>query len=87
MVNNTEYSLYCPAVNKLNDASPSPEQMKAAVEKGSNKEPAQQPEWIGHMDDLKRKFGLALFFIRTFLLESTENTCFWQNVRIKEVCV
>lgn len=39
-------------------ATPSPEQMKAAVEKGSCKEPAQQPEWLGHMDDLKRKFGL-----------------------------
>ena len=40
-------------------ASPSPEQMKAAVEKGSYKEPAQQPEWLGHTDELKRKFGLV----------------------------
>ena len=40
-------------------ASPSPEQMKAAVEKGSCKEPAQQPEWLGHTDELKRKFGLV----------------------------
>ncbi len=40
-------------------ASPSPEQMKAAVEKGSSKEPDQQPEWLGHTDELKRKFGLT----------------------------
>ena len=40
-------------------ASPSLEQMKEAVEKGSCKEPAQQPEWLGHTDDLKRRFGLA----------------------------
>ena len=40
-------------------ASPSPEQMKIAVEKGSNREPDQQPEWLGHTDDIKRKFGLA----------------------------
>ncbi len=40
-------------------ASPSPEQMKAAVEKGSNKVPEQKPEWLGHTDDLKRKFGLV----------------------------
>ena len=40
-------------------ASPSPEQMKAAVEKGSNREPDQLPEWLGHTDDLKKKLGLA----------------------------
>ena len=40
-------------------ASPSPEQMKVAVEKGSQKEPEQQPEWLGHTDEIKRKFGLA----------------------------
>ena len=40
-------------------ASPSPEQMKAAVEKGSAKEPAQQPEWIDHTNDIKKKFGLV----------------------------
>lgn len=40
-------------------ASPSPEQMKAAVEKGSSKVPDQQPEWPGHTVDLKKKFGLA----------------------------
>ena len=40
-------------------ASPSPEQMKAAVEKGSDKVPEQKPEWLGHTDDLKRKFGLV----------------------------
>ena len=40
-------------------ASPSPEQMKAAVEKGSNREPDQLPEWVGHTDDLKKKLGLA----------------------------
>lgn len=40
-------------------ASPSPEQMKATVEKGSSKVPDQQPEWLGHTDDLKRKFGLS----------------------------
>lgn len=39
-------------------ASPSPEQMKAAVEKGSSKVPGQQPEWLGREDDIKRKFGL-----------------------------
>ena len=37
----------------------SPEQMKAIVEKGSQNEPAQQQEWIGHTDEIKRKFGLA----------------------------
>ena len=40
-------------------ASPSLEQMKAAVEKGSSKEPVQQPEWSGHTEDIKRKFGLV----------------------------
>ena len=40
-------------------ASPSPEQMKAAVEKGSQMEPEQQPEWLGHTDEIKRLFGLA----------------------------
>lgn len=39
-------------------ASPSPEQMKAAVEKGSQKEPEQQQEWLGHTDEIKRMFGL-----------------------------
>ena len=40
-------------------ASPSPEQMKAAVEKGSMQEPEQKPEWIGHTEEIKRKFGLC----------------------------
>lgn len=40
-------------------ASPSPEQLKAAVEKGSSKEPEQQAEWFGHTEELKRKFGLS----------------------------
>ena len=40
-------------------ASPSPEQMKSAVEKGSRLEPDQEPEWLGHTDELKRKFGLC----------------------------
>ena len=40
-------------------ASPSAEQMKAAVEKGSEKEPEQKPEWTDHIGDLKRKFGLG----------------------------
>jgi len=39
-------------------ASPSPEQMKNAVEKGSAQEPEQRPEWTEHIEDLKRKFGL-----------------------------
>ena len=39
-------------------ASPSIEQMKNAVEKGSIHEPEQEPEWLDHIDDLKRKFGL-----------------------------
>ena len=34
-------------------------QMKAAVEKGSSKEPVQQPEWSGHTEDIKKKFGLV----------------------------
>ena len=40
-------------------ASPSPEQMKAVVEKGSNNVPDQEQEWLGHTDELKRKFGLV----------------------------
>lgn len=40
-------------------ASPSPEQMKAAVEKGSEKEPEQKREWTDHIEELKRKFGLG----------------------------
>ena len=40
-------------------ASPSPEQMREAVEKGSLQEPEQKPEWIGHTEELKRKFGLC----------------------------
>lgn len=40
-------------------AFPSPEQLKTAVEKGSNKEPEQQAEWLGHTEVLKRKFGLC----------------------------
>ena len=40
-------------------ASPSSEQMKAAIEKGSEKEPEQKPEWTDHIEDLKRKFGLG----------------------------
>ncbi len=40
-------------------ASPSVEQMKATVEKGSEKEPEQRPEWTNHIEDLKRKFGLC----------------------------
>jgi hypothetical protein len=32
--------------------------MKAAVEKGSQEEPEQQPEWLGHTDEIKRMFGL-----------------------------
>ena len=39
-------------------ASPSIEQMKSAVEKGSIHEPEQEPEWLNHIDELKRKFGL-----------------------------
>ncbi|MCD8018948.1 MAG: site-specific integrase [Clostridiales bacterium] len=39
-------------------AFPSPEQMKQAVEKGSVKEPEQQAEWAGHVEDIKKKFGL-----------------------------
>ena len=39
-------------------ASPSIEQMKRTVEKGSIHEPEQEPEWLDHIDDLKRKFGL-----------------------------
>lgn len=40
-------------------ASPSPEQLKSDVEKGSKYEPDQVPEWLGHTDDIKRRFGLA----------------------------
>ncbi len=39
-------------------ASSSPEQMKSAVEKGCKPEPDQEPEWLGHTDELKKKFGL-----------------------------
>jgi site-specific recombinase XerD len=40
-------------------ASSSPEQMKAVVEKGSQNEPDRQQEWIGHTDEIKRRFGLV----------------------------
>jgi len=39
-------------------ASPSPEQMRKAVNKGSDKEPKSKPEWIGHEAELKKRFGL-----------------------------
>lgn len=39
-------------------ASPSPEQIKSAVEKGCKFEPDQKPEWLDHTDELKKKFGL-----------------------------
>lgn len=39
-------------------AYPSPEQLREAVEKGSGQEPDAVREWIGHEEEIKRKFGL-----------------------------
>ena len=39
-------------------AYPSPEQLREAVEKGSGQEPGTPREWVGHEDEIRRKFGL-----------------------------
>ena len=39
-------------------AYPSPEQLREAVERGSGQEPDAEREWLGHEDEIKRKFGL-----------------------------
>lgn len=39
-------------------AYPSPEQLREAVERGSGQEPGVEREWLGHEDEIKRKFGL-----------------------------
>lgn len=39
-------------------AYPSPEQLREAVEKGSRQEPGTPREWVGHEEEIKRKFGL-----------------------------
>lgn len=39
-------------------AYPSPEQLREAVERGSGQEPDTPREWVGHEEEIKRKFGL-----------------------------
>ena len=39
-------------------AYPSPEQLREAVERGSGLEPHAEREWVGHEEEIKRKFGL-----------------------------
>jgi site-specific recombinase XerD len=39
-------------------AYPSPEQLREAVERGSGREPGTPREWVGHEEEIKRKFGL-----------------------------
>ena len=39
-------------------AYPSPEQLREAIEKDSGQEPDAKKEWIGHEEEIKRKFGL-----------------------------
>jgi len=39
-------------------AYPSPEQLREAVERGSGQEPEAEREWVGHEDEIKRRFGL-----------------------------
>lgn len=39
-------------------AYPSPEQLREAVERGGGLEPNAEREWVGHEEEIKRKFGL-----------------------------
>ena len=39
-------------------AYPSPEQLREAVERGSGQEPGAEREWVGHEEEIRRKFGL-----------------------------
>jgi len=39
-------------------AYPSSERLRVAVERGSEQETDVKKEWIGHEDDIRRKFGL-----------------------------
>ena len=39
-------------------AYPSPEQLREAVKRGGGLEPNAEREWVGHEEEIKRKFGL-----------------------------
>ena len=39
-------------------AFPSPEQLREVVERGSGQEPDVEREYLGHLDEIKRQFGL-----------------------------